>query len=1320
MSHITPRRAILTVLILLILLSLCARALLRRAISPTQTPVDAQRPDAVAPAFHVALVGFADSDAELWRLGLEHTNVTLSVYHREDYLQAPLEECDAVLLRAIGWIPTDEERAKTQRVLASTLCIGHTQTLDFAREATSSNISEESLKNIAEYLNFPCEENSRRCVATLAQIRAQVRSETLRQLCYLDGARSNEPLLPLEPLKPVNVGFFYYGDQVDETYEAFEARRDAEGRVNSESAPRIALFGDFLDPYKTLDRQPVDELLQKLETAGFNVYPIYKIQNNPELLRECRPDLAIYFPRGRVFADGKASELFAQLNTPVLTAALLSTTERQWRNEPIGSTGSYYSLATALPELDGATDPIAIGVKEPNADGLVLRAPLSERIDALAQRCVNLIELRRKANSDKRVAIFYYKSPGSAALAAQSLEVVPSLYNTLRRLREQGYDLGEEFPESSEALEELLQRRGRTIGAWTLGDLAQFIADAQPELVPAERYLQWFKTYVPEHARRQVIDAWGAPPGDFMTVDTADQFGLIVPRIVLGKIALIPQPTTDVLLERPYQEQDNDFDAVHGTGKAPPHFYLCAYLWARYGFNADAIVHFGTHGSLEFTHGKTGFLTESCFPDVLIGNTPHVYLYSINNIGESILAKRRARATLISHLTPPFIKGGLYGDLETLDEKIHEYEACEEPLLKSELATTISDLVFSCDILEDLVENELFAPYRDPDRLTSARESHELLSEEQLEVLHSLLHRYENAKVTDGLHVIGRPWDAERLEQTVALSRLEPEEAKVRLNASFSQELDSFLAALDASYIPPGTGGDFLLNPDAAPTGRNLVGIDAQRIPTPEAQRVAQRLTDELLSAYQSSHGGAYPRRVACTLWGGETARTQGVGIAQALYLMGVRVTRQSRGTVEEVELIPAEELGRPRIDVIVQTSGQFRDSFSSRIELIDKAARLVAATEENEPFDNYVRLNALAIERRLIEEHGTSPEEARELSSARVFGATNALSYGTGIMTLVERGDLWESDEQVGRRYLANMSGVYRDAQTWGAPTPNLLEYNLEGLDLTVQTRSSNVWGPAKLDHIYEFATLAAAARTLNGVDPEIWFDDLRDPNHARVETARAALREELRSTLWNPVYLAGLKGEGATAAQSLAKTTRNLFGWSVAQPSQIDQSIWEQTCATLVDDSLELGLREWFEQKNPGALQDMTAVMLEAVRKGFWNADQQTVEKLATVHAELVERYGASGSYETTGNRPLQDFIKERIPEKVAASYQAELQRATSAPAQRIVGMTLVEQTEQVQQRTQSKERVGVQRSGAIVMTLVFGLCLILGFFGRRRWFL
>ena len=535
-------------------------------------------------------------------------------------------------------------------------------------------------------------------------------------------------------------------------------------------------------------------------------------------------------------------------------------------------------------------------------------------------------------------------------------------------------------------------------------------------------------------------------------------------------------------------------------------------------------------------------------------------------------------------------------------------------------------------------------------------------------------------------------------------------------------ELDRFIQALRGGFIAPSSGGDPIANPDSVPTGRNLFGVDAEKAPSEEAWRVGCQLGDDIL-ARQLASEGRYPTQVAFSLWGGEFIRSRGTNIAQILYLMGVRPVRNSRGSVYDVEVIPSEELGRPRIDVLIQTSGQFRDIAASRVTLMDKAVQLVSALDD-EPYPNFVRDGTTETEMRL-KENGLSPKEAREFATARIFGAANNRSYGTDIMGLVEKGDTWEDEQEVADRYVRNMGGIYRDGGTWGTYKEGLFEAQMQGTEVVVQPRSSNTWGPLSLDHVYEFmggVTLAIRAKT--GVDPTGYFNDLRKRGRAKATTSVSAIREEARTTIWNPKFIQGMQREGASAAGSLTESVRNMYGWNVMQPSAISQDMWDETYAVFIDDKHDLAMREYFEGKNPYALQNMTSVMLEAARKGYWAPSEEVLQNLAKIHVELVEKFGAGCSYETCGNRKLQEYIEGNliapgsdVTPEMLADYQASLAKVleSSAPLPDVEGIAMDEKIEQTEEA-----ETPVRSEGALLLAacIMAATVVLLGIGYGRSW--
>lgn len=1239
--------------------------------------------------FSVAFVGFFDSDALVFEDAGRATNVRVETFSRDEFfsLKNRSKRFDAVVFRTIGFKAENETPEIRARLDACAVVVPYpTQNELFERFAKMpATLAPEALD---ARLATPTPLNAR---SLLLLLRREITGEEIE--------------VPAPEELPTS-GFFYRGTEVSPTFDAWLQRSDVPSLPAD--APRAAFVGSFLNPFKTADSAPLIALVEALARRGIRAVPIFGFRNAPEKLEEVRPDLVVAFPLGRLLPNDEASELFKRLDAPVLTAINLSVSRSQWLAEPVGATATYQNLAIALPELDGATEPTPISTLEPDAEGRELRAPIADRVERLADRAARWIALRRKSNGEKKVAIFYRRSPGAAAITAQSLDAVPSLFNALNAMRASGYDLGDDFPESLESFAEILDRRGRTVGQWAPGAFRKFLDDADPERVATSDYLAWAEKDLSENARRETSSVWGEAPGVCFSGKTEnDDSFIVVSRVLFGNVAILPQPTTEIIADEP---DASDFDSVHGTNKAPPHFYQAAYLWVREGFQADAIAHFGTHGSLEFARGKSALLSEDDWPDALIGNLPNIYLYSINNVGEALLAKRRIRAALVSHSTPPFVAAGASDETLELERLLDDFDATEDENIRRGLAQEIEQTAQDADLTR-------YEPT--PDERSKN-------DEQRCDFYRKQIQRLRETNVSDGLHVVGRLWTETQIQRTA--EAIGTTDAKERLRESTGGiELTRFVDALSGRFIPPSTGGDPIVNPDSIPTGRNVAGVNIERTPDASTFRVAQKLTDELIEDFRLRNGRD-PRRIALTLWGGEYLRTRGLTVAQALWALGVRPKFDGKGVLRDFEVVPSEELGRPRIDVVVQTSGQFRDAAFSRIELLDRAVRAVSALPD-ESFPNYVREHSRNVAKSLISQ-GFVESEANELSTARIFGSTRALDYGTGIRRLIERSDRWETRGEIAERYLLNMGGIYRSAEVWGVPVKGLLEANLTDTDVVLQSRSSNVWGPVKLDHLYEFGTLAMVVKEKTGVDPKFLLSDARRSSAIRAQSLDEAIRDELQTTFWNRRWLEGaIREKGGGGAAALAKATQNLFGWSVVgKEGLIDDGVWRRTFDIIVEDRFKLGTKQYFEETNPAALTETTAVMLDAVRKGFWDAPQEVAQKLATTHWETIRKFGASCSYNVCGNKDLREFIAARLPEREASAYREALDEVVrdAATDANVEGVELVETSTNEEKSTEvpNAESVGTLNrnpTDAHAKTLVVFVAILLTAFGfaagRRR---
>ncbi len=1456
----------------------------------------------------IAFIGFRDTTWVSYEEIGRQTPYTLHRLERDDMTTAPLAGYNAVFVWGMGLNLSDEQVAALEHARRGGAKIVPVAATNSKLEE-QANLTDEQGETIQQYLQHGGQENQ---------------SAMLHYVAH-EFAGKDVAVSPV--VEKPEAGFFHTGEAIFETLEEFETYLAERRGELPEDAPKIAIVGAFVNPGNKYDRPHLDYFIETFERQGVRVYPIFGHRRAIELLEQVKPDFAVVFPHGRAASGNKMPDLLAELNIPCASALSIFTKTDEWMADERGISGGMLSQSITMPELDGVIEPIAITAQEANERGIQVRTIIKDRIEKFTARTMNWLKLRQKPNSEKRLVIVYYKSPGLSAVAASGLETVPSLWNMLRHLEKEGYDLGGELPESPEALFDLIQTKGKTLGQWAIGAYEKFLEEAEPEFIPAETYGKWFQGALSEKRQEETIELWGAIPGKQMVAERDGLPHLVVSRIQLGNVVIMPQPTVGG-----GGEDEDEVKTIHGTDQAAPHFYLGAYLWAQHGFKADALVHFGTHGSLEFTYGKSACLSRDCWPDILIGDLPHIYPYIINNVGEALVAKRRSYGVIVSHLTPPFTESGIYGDLATLHEKMHTFEDEGDALLKQETRRTITRMVAELDLA------------RDAD-LPKETGVDRLLTDDEIAKIDSLIHEMQAKTITDGLHVVGRPYTDEQIADTVALTLGEPgydtlleitghpdhkdlkmarhdlarplvdgvlagemsveqffpeaelaalmevrsqsekpetagpmggaaartegdkekkkdtteaseasgpaaeamkkakeaglphsvfcgcpsckewvkenpklakevdkaiaaekreaaatadshgpddshghsrshkagghshphddgdhvhshgdsadedhthshgegdhthshddsadhghthahgghshpghshgvpfeiskfwgtdegsrpaiqddEELRLAfldlldniqrygdgLKGSPQLELDRIASALEGGYIPPSSGGDALFNPESVPTGRNLYSINAGQTPSEEAWRVGKMLADQILARHLAE-SGHWPKQVAFTLWGGEFIRGKGTTLAEVMYLIGVRPLRNSRGSVYDVELIPAEELGRPRIDVLVQTSGQFRDAGACRIALLDKAITMVAELPD-EGVPNFVRDGSNATEEQL-KELGFSPKEAREFSTARIFGSAANQSYGTGIMGMVEKGDTWEDESQIANRYMRNMGGIYRDGETWGSYKEGLLGAAMQGTEVVVQPRSSNTWGPMSLDHVYEFmGGMTASIRHQTGNDPTGYFSDLRTRGRPKATTAVAAIREEARTTLWNPKYLTGMQREDAAAAAALTETVRNMYGWNVMQPSAIDEEMWDETYSVFIDDKHDLAMREYFEGKNPYALQNMTSVMLETARKGYWEPSEEILQNLAKIHIELVRDFGAGCSYETCGNGKLQEFIEgnlnapgSEVTPEMLADYQASLASVleSSTPMPDVEGIAMDEKIEE-----------------------------------------
>lgn len=1127
-----------------------------------------------------------------------------------------------------------------------------------------------------------------------------------------------------EPFKTPDNYLFYpeveqYFTEYNKYYD-FYAKRPTFKKNN----PRVAIFTGNIGP--VTGRNHIKLIVQGLEKRGMNVFPVSGFYKRLDFLKEIKPDVAIYFPHGR-FSPGKGEQAIrylAEKEIPLLCPVNVFEPFNKWDKSQKGMSGGMLAQSITVPEFDGGIEPYAVSAQFENKKGLYVFLAIPGRWQKFCERVINWSRLRRIKNKDKKVAVFYFKEPGKNAMVASGLEVAPSLLNFLRHLKKEGYSTGR-LPKNAKELIRMINKQGPVLGVYAKGAIDDFIKNGDPELVPVNNYNKWLKEKLPKESINQLIQQYGEAPGQYLGVIKNKNSYIAIPRIKFGNIVLLPQILPGF--------GDDENKIVHGTKKSPPHPYIASYLWIQEGFNADALIHFGTHGSLEFTPWKQVALSNHDWPDILIGTLPHIYLYTIGNVGEAMIAKRRSYATIVSHITPPFNEADLYGDLKKLYDKIHSYSHVVDRSVKREYQKTIGKLIESLNLKKDL-------KLKDPKNLNSR----------DIEKIHNYMHTLKTSKITDGLYTLGKSYsvnqinltsrlmsvdnlaysmanlaiikgqespsvfeDIRRFQEkymdkskdivndifngkctplslmtTKELKELEEWEKKEikplsrgkdkaynnimknykilkktllgviknkgNLENSFKQETQSIIKGLRGGFIQPSAGGDPIRNPGSVPTGRNLYSIDPEETPSKEAWEVAKKLANSLIQR-KLIQNGSYPQKVAFTLWGGEFVRDEGITVGQILYLMGIKPVWNMVGRVHDVTLISDQELNRPRIDVVVQTSGQFRDIAASRIFLINKAVKVASLAKETTQHQNYVRRGSVDIEKEL-KQKGINPVKSREYSYSRVFGGVNG-NYGTGIMGLVESGDKWDQQEEIADQYIRNMGAVYMK-DSWGISIPGLFCGALQNTDTIVQSRTSNIYGPLSLDHVYEFmGGLNTAIKKVTGKNPKGYFMDMRNPFNPRVQGLQEAVDIEARTTLLNPKYIRGLTNGGASSAAVFAEILRNTYGWNATKPEIIDKSLWDEINDVYINDRYNLNLRNFFRNKNPYALQEITAVLLESARKGFWNPNRKTIDTLVKLHVDLIRDYDAGCSGFVCNNVKLQKMIENNLSRELKKIYKEKI---------------------------------------------------------------
>ncbi len=1013
----------------------------------------------------------------------------------------------------------------------------------------------------------------------VAMVRALIDRYASGERAYRRGITKAEA-----PIEYPEVGVYHPATQqrISESLRLLPKKEGREGTVG------LILLRSYL---LGRDAAHYDGAIAAFEAAGLKVVPVFASG------LDARPAIDKFFtgPDGRPTVDAivnltgfslvggpaysdaaAAREVLARMDLPYLAAhAVEFQTIEDWALSERGLLPLEATLMVALPELDGSTVPSVFGGRA-SASGPVCKGcdrhcpsqasdklrPMqgcAERAEALAARTVKLIRLRRSERARRKLAIVLFNFPpnSGAVGTAAFMGVHESLYATLQRLKAEGYDV--EVPESLDAMRAAILK----------GNAEQYGTDANvAHRIPAD-----------EHVRRETflteIEAqWGPAPGKQLS----DGRNIQILGAHFGNVFVGIQPA--------FGYEGDPMRLLFEGRFAPTHAFSAFYRYLKEDFGAHAVLHFGTHGALEFMPGKQAGMSGACWPERLIGDLPNFYLYAANNPTEGMLAKRRSAATLISYLTPPLAQAGLYKGLSELKTSVERWRLTQDDPdhadERADLEALIADQCAALDIEYDAIGE-----------------------------LTTKLYELEEALIPYGLHILGKNPEGQELEDMLdamveaAGGPDKADRAQLAAKIASSDELGSLIRALDGGYVLPAPGGDVVANPDVLPTGRNIHGFDPFLLPSAFACRLGSDQAERLIARHVES-GQPFPENIAMVLWGTDNMKSEGVQIAQAMTLMGARPRRDSYGRLCGAELIPLEELGRPRIDVVMTLSGIFRDLLPMQIRMLAEAALLASAADE--PLEaNFIRKHTLA----QMEKHQCDLETA----ALRVFSNAEG-AYGANVNQMID-GGTWADPDELANAFETQKGFGYGIS---GRPVQRreILQSALSTVDFTYQNLESIELGINDVDQYVDgLGGVARSVAKAKGADAPVYILDATR-GKPKVRTLAEQIDLEARTRTLNPKWYEGLLEHGYEGVRQIEGHVNSTFGWS-ATTGQVAPWVYQKISETFV---LDEAMRRRMSQLNPKASARMAGRLLEACDRNLWEPDEATLAALREANDELEDR--------------------------------------------------------------------------------------------------
>ncbi|MHA1265565.1 MAG: cobaltochelatase subunit CobN [Candidatus Helarchaeota archaeon] len=987
----------------------------------------------------------------------------------------------------------------------------------------------------------------------------------------------------------------------------------------------------------------------------------------------------IWFPFNGGAMGGDLEEthnVLTKWNVPIfLGIGLYNQQYKDFLNRKEGLTPVQILATLIFPEMDGLIDGIpllstkseevTIGTQQMN---LITPYVFENNLELMFKRIKARIELKNLDNSEKKlVFILYNYPPGEAGIGnAAYFDSIVSITQLFEELGKNGYSF--DYPKNFDLLNPsqlkdwMIANGFVNSPKWfTLKDIVTKLGDPSsrndPKLIKVskERYLKWYQA-LDINLRKTVEKIWGPPPGKLYVVND----NLYLPIAKFGNIYLGIQPSRG-----DFEDLENLY---HDQTLPPHHEYLCFYYYILNEIKAHALIHLGTHGTLEFLPGKeVGLKREFCYNHSMMDYIPHFYIYQISNTSEAMIAKRRSLGTLISYQLPPFIDSGLDSAFGKLEEQIHllkEAELMDNPSVKEskeeilkeakERGFTISNIkelekeIVKCKTslipeglhvfgkgytlneavnylwtiqpmiphrpnLYELIANEFDLPKRAKENLAAYVNENikdpkrNLIKTTGLKIIRQILLGKSIKDIKSmfpDLEFLSEPTLPLLMQKMVELGK----------NSMQNFEILNLLNGLNGTFIPPRMGGDPIRTPNVLPSGYNLFQFNPQLIPTDMAVKRGKQAAEQTIDLYRKNHNGEYPKNIAVVLWGFETAKTHGEAIGQILSYLGVKISELTSWR-REPELIPLSELGRPRINVTINICGFMRDLFSHVLEMLDEAIDLVIDADESLE-DNYVKAQYMEIRNELLK-RGKNENNADTMARFRIFGP-DASEYGSILPTLIESG-AWKKPEELGEIYMKQMQFAYR-RNTRAKPSIGIFKKQLESLDIITQVRDTVAYAVTDLDHYYEFiGGLYQASNVVGNKKPPSIF--VTDTTTVKVETAtlKTTINRGVITRTANPKWVKGMLKHDYSGGKKVSNNVNYLLGFA-ATTRQVEDETWNQVYNTMIANE---EIQEALKKNNIYAFHDLLKTLLEAIQRNLWNASEEQEKKLQDLCLELEEYY-------------------------------------------------------------------------------------------------